>query len=65
MIRFLTNLISMRMPGSRREVPNGPRQSQLLDGLPHMSARSQDFVRSSLAAWDSLDESKRHIPPRF
>jgi hypothetical protein len=66
MIRFLMSLISMRSESRSRRERNGAAQdSQLLEGLPHMSPRSQEFVRSSLAAWDSLPESERNLPSRF
>ena len=66
MIRLLTSLISMRSDRrSQREGNAAAPESQLLEGLPYMSPRSQDFVRSSLAAWDSLPESERNVPSRF
>lgn len=66
MFRWLTSLISLRSERrSQRERNSAAPQSQLLEGLPHMTSRSQEFVRSSLAAWDSLPESERNVPPRF
>lgn len=66
MIRWLTSLISIpRMDRSERERNSAARQSQLLEGLPHMSSRSQEFVQSSLAAWDQLPKSERNLPSSF
>lgn len=66
MIRWLTSLISIpRMNRSERERNSAARQSQLLEGLPHMSSRSQKFVETSLAAWDQLPEADRNLPSSF
>lgn len=66
MIRWLTSLISIpRMNRSERERNSAARQSQLLEGLPHMSSRSQEFVQTSLAAWDQLPEAERNLPSSF
>jgi hypothetical protein len=68
MFRFFTTSIAsvfrFRQEQGPARQPAGE-QSQLLDGLPNMSARSQEFVRGSLAAWDSLEESERRVPTRF
>jgi hypothetical protein len=66
MIRWLASLISFRSEDtSQRGGNSSAQQSQLASGLPYMSPRSQEFVRSSLDAWESLPEAERNVPRRF
>jgi hypothetical protein len=37
----------------------------LLDDARYMSPESQEFVRKSVAAWGSLDESERYVPTQL
>lgn len=66
MIRWLTSLISFHVSDrSQRGRKDPAPQSQLVEGLPYMSSRSQEFVRTSLDAWETLPESERKIPSSF
>ena len=40
-------------------------QTPLLEAIPYMSEASQDFVRSSLDAWERLEPEERNLPSSF
>jgi hypothetical protein len=59
---LLTTLLAVfKLPSS----PRSPKQTggeSLLQDAQYMSPESQRFVRRSVAAWNALDESERHVP---
>lgn len=70
MIRWLTTMInSVRAirskKGSVSARTDAPSDAPMLQDAEYMSAESREFVHSSLAAWNSLDESERRVPTRL